>query len=136
MIGLPPAKRMESDGLGAEIHLAPDQAVGPEGIGLEGAPEEAHRTGLRSAPDEDHHPFGMGLQIRLPRGRERTPWGRAFDAGGRALAVGADIAPGALLKVSERIVVEACPDLGLPAAVEGFDGGLEAAFLKGGRTPE
>jgi hypothetical protein len=28
---------MEADGLGAEIDLAPDQAVGSEGIRLEGA---------------------------------------------------------------------------------------------------
>ena len=36
------AKRMEADSLGVKIHLAPDQAMGPEGIRCEGATEEVH----------------------------------------------------------------------------------------------
>jgi hypothetical protein len=68
--GLPSAKRMEADGLGAEIDLAADQAVGPEGIRLEGMPEQAHRAGRRGTPNENHDSGGLSLQIRLPRGRE------------------------------------------------------------------
>ena len=131
---LPSAKRMEADGLGAEIDLAPDQPVGPEGIRLEGEPQEAHRAGRRGTPNENHDAVGLSLQIRLPRGRERTPLGSAGDAGGGPLTVGADIAPGALLEVGERVMEEARPDFSLPAAVEVFDGGLEAAFLRRGET--
>src|SRR3989441_4082511 len=124
------AKRVEADSLGAEVRFATDQTVGPEGIRLEGTTEQAHGAGLRGATDEDHHPFGPSLQVRLPPDRERAPLGSSLDAGGGALAVSADIAPGALLEVRERIVVEARPDLGLPSAVEVFDGGLESAFLR------
>ena len=44
------------------------------------------------------------------------------------MAVRAEIAPGTLVEGGERIMVEASPNLGLPAAVEVFDGGLEPAF--------
>ena len=111
MSGLPSAKRMEADGLGAEIDLAPDQPVGPEGIRLECAPQEAHRAGRRGTPNEDHDSVGLSLQIRLPRGRERTALGSAVDAGGGTLTVGADLAPGALVEVGERVMVAARPDL-------------------------
>ena len=95
VIRLTSAKRMDADGLGAKIHLAANQAVGPEGIRLEGTTEQAHGAGFRGAPDKDHHAFGPSLQVRLPRGRERTPLGSALDARGGPLAIGADIAPGA-----------------------------------------
>src|SRR5712691_9484533 len=48
---LPAAKRMEADRVATEVHLAPDQAVGPEGIGLEGAAEQTDGASLRGAPD-------------------------------------------------------------------------------------
>ena len=72
---LPSAKRMEADGLGAEIQIAADQAVGPKGSRLEGATEQAHGAGLRGAADEDHHAVGLSLQIRVPRDRERASRG-------------------------------------------------------------
>src|SRR5229473_8162059 len=100
----------------------------PEGIGLEGAPEQAHPAGLRGATDEDHHSARLRLQIREPESRERTSRGSRLAAGGGALAVRAEIAPGTLVEGGERIMVEASPNLGLPAAVEVFDGGLEPAF--------
>src|SRR6476620_698077 len=53
---------------------------------------------------------------------------RMTTPGGGALAVRAEIAPGTLVEGGERIMVEASPNLGLPAAVEVFDGGLEPAF--------
>src|SRR5712691_555704 len=144
------AQRMEADRLGAEVHLAPDQAVGPEGIRLEGAPEQTHGARLRGAPDEDHHPLGPPLQIRLPGSRKQTPRGRGRDAGGGALTVGADVAPGALLGVGERIVVEARPDLGSllravgrrraspavsPYATNGGMDGISTCWALTSRTP-
>jgi hypothetical protein len=113
---------MKPDGLRAEVHVAPDQAVRPEGIGLEGAPEQGHPAGRRSATDEDHHAARRRLQIREPARWERTPRGSRLDAGGGALAVRTEIAPGTLVEGGERIMVEASPNLGLPAAVEVFNG--------------
>jgi len=130
MIRFPSAQRVEANGLGVEIQLAADQAMGPAGIHLEGTTEETDSAGLRGATEEDHQPVGSGLQIRLPRGRERPSGGSGPDASGGALAVGVDIPLGAFLEVGERIMVEACPNLGLPPAVEVFDGGLEPAFVR------
>ena len=56
--------------------------------------------------------------------------GRGLEAGDAALAIRADIPPRARVKGRERIVAEARPHLGLPAAVEVFDGGLESALLR------
>ncbi len=109
MIRFSSAKRIEADGLGAEVHLASDQAVGPEGIRLERATEQAHGAGCRGASEENHDPFGPSLQVRLPRGREGTPRGSGVDACSGPLAVGADITAGAFLEGGERIVVEARP---------------------------
>src|SRR3989338_6065544 len=62
---LPTAKRMKADGLSPEVHFATDQAVRPQAIRLECATEQPHAAGLRGATDEDHHPFGLSLQIGL-----------------------------------------------------------------------
>ena len=126
---LTPAKRMEADGLGVEIDLAANEAMGPKGVYPEGATQQAHGTSLRTVADEDERANRVRLQIRLPGRRERPPCGSRLDTGGRARAVGVDIAPGTLLEGSERRVVEASPDLGLPATVEVSDGSLESALL-------
>lgn len=139
VIRRPSTKRMEADGPGAEIHLAAHQPVRPAGVYREGPAEQAHRARLRGASDEDDHPVRWSLQIGLPRVGEETAGRRGLNAAGGARAVRADIALGALLEGAERIVMEARPDLGLPAAVEAFDGGLETAFLrrrKDGNDPE
>jgi len=73
--GLPPAKRMEADGLGAEIDLAPDQAMGPEGIRLECAAEEFTVPVAEVTPNEHHDAVGLSRQIRchaVGNGREVT----------------------------------------------------------------
>src|SRR5258705_1970108 len=93
VIRVPTAKGMKPDGLSAEVHFAPDQAVRPEGIGLDGAPEQAHPAGLRGATDEDHHSARLRVQIREPESLERTSRGSRLDAGGSALPVRARLAP-------------------------------------------
>ena len=67
---------------------------------------------------------------RLTRAKGMEVRGRGLEAGDAALAIRADIPPRALVKGRERIVAEARPHLGLPAAVEVFDGGLESALLR------
>jgi hypothetical protein len=90
----------------------------PESVDLEGTAQQADRTRLATAADEDDHPDRMGLQVRPPGGRERPAGGSRLDPGGGALPVGADIAPGTLVEGGERRVVEASPDFGLPATVK------------------
>jgi hypothetical protein len=120
-------ERIGADRLRAEMKLAPDEAVGPEWVHRDRPAEPADRTGVRTAADEDHDPFGVCLEMRLPGGRERSPRGRHLDTGRGAVSVGLDVTPGAFMQGSERLMVEARPHLRLPAAV---DGGLEAAFLR------
>src|SRR5713101_6409655 len=124
------AKRMETDGLSVEIHVAANEPMRPKGVDPEGTAQQADGAGLRTTADEDDRSDRMGLQVRPPGGREWPPCGSRLDTGGGALAVGADIASGTLVEGGERSVVEANPNLGLPAAVEVFDGGLESTLLR------
>src|SRR5437867_12115895 len=107
MIRFPSAQRVEANGLGVEIQLAADQAMGPAGIHPEVTTEETDSAGLRGATEEDYEPVGSSLQIRLPRGGKRPSGGSGADESGGALAVGVDRPPGPLLEVAERAVVEA-----------------------------
>ena len=70
---LTPAKRMEADGLGVEIDLAANEAMGPQGVYPERTTQQAHGTGLRTAADENERPDRVRLQIRLPGRREWPP---------------------------------------------------------------
>jgi len=124
------AKGMETDGLSGEIHVAADESMRPKGVDPEGTTEQADGADLRTAADEDDRSRRMGLQVGPPGGREWLSRRRRLDPGGYARAVGVDIAPGTLVESSERRMVEANPHLGLPAAVEVFDGGLESTLLR------
>src|SRR5262249_55697350 len=48
-------KGVEADDLRGEMDLAPHEAMGPEAIDVEGAPQQGHRARLRAAPNEDHY---------------------------------------------------------------------------------
>jgi len=133
VMGFTTAKRMEADRLSVEIDIAANKPMRPQGVDRKGTAQQADGPGLRAAADEDDRSDWMGLQIRAPVGRERPPCGRRLDTDGGALAVGADRAPGTLLEVGKRRVMEASPDLGSPAPVEVFDGCLESALLREAR---
>ncbi len=56
--------------------------------------------------------------------------GSIINASRGALAVGTDVTARLRLQAGQRTVVKAAPHLGLPAAVEAFDSGLEAPLLR------
>src|SRR4029077_9385942 len=129
MIWITATKRVEADGLIAEIDLTANQTMRPQWIDLKGMSKQADRAGFGGATYEDYHSLGVSLEIGLPRKGQGAALGRVINTGRSALAVGADVAAGLRLKVGQGIIVEATPDFGLPAAIEVFDGGLEAGFL-------
>ena len=77
MIGITAAKRMEANGLIAEIDLTANQTMRPQWIDLKGMAKQTDRAGFGSATYEDHHSLGMSLEIGLPQRRERDgAWAR------------------------------------------------------------
>src|SRR4051812_33584901 len=101
--------------------------------------EERSSAAIVSASDEDDHAGRMLLQIERLVGRQQAACWRAFGAGGVTKSSGGEPSVRALLKLGERGVFEAMPDLGLPAAVETFDGVLKARLAwrrKNGSDPE
>ncbi len=122
------SERVEPDRVRVEIDLAADEALGPQGVNGEGAPEQLDTPALRRAPDEDDHALGMGLQIRLPLAGEGAPRRGRLDPLRSTAAKGLDVALGTLLKGGKGIVVEPRPHLRLPSPVEVFDGSLEPAL--------
>ena len=129
---VPPSEGEEPDRSIGEPHLSPDQAVGPVGIDGERAPEQGDRS-LRVRPAEEDDVAGGGdAGVELPRGWERAPgWGLG-GAGCPALPDRGDVLGGANLEDGQRGVVEPAPDLGLPPAVEAFEGSLEARVVERG----
>ncbi len=132
MIGITAAQRMEADDLIAEFDLTANQTMRPQWIDLKGMAKQADCAGFGGATYKDHHALGVSLEIGLPRGGKGTALGSVINTGRGALAVGTDVAAGLRLKAGQRIMVEATLHLGLPAAIEVFDGGLEA-WLPGRR---
>ena len=128
MIGIPAAKCVEADGLIAEIDLTANQTMRPQWIDLKGMTKQADRAGFGGATYEDHHSLGVNLEIGLPGEKQGTALGRTINPCRSALAVGPDVAAGLRLKAGQGIMVEATPHLGLPTAVEVFDGSLEAGL--------
>jgi len=78
--------------------------------------------------EEDDLASGMSLKVLPPRLREGLSEGSGQDAFGGSGTGGGNELGGLILKSLKGPVVEASPDLGLPAAVVAFDGGLEASL--------
>ena len=123
------AERMEANRVSIEIEIAADQTMRPQTVYVKAAAEKADRSTLRGAADEDHQTARMSLEILTPTNGKGASRRSRFDAGGSSPAISGDVARRALLEVDERIVMETQPHFGMPAAVEVFDGSLEAAFL-------
>jgi len=120
---------MEANHVSIEIEIAADQTMRPQTIYVKTAAEKADRATLRGAAEEDHETARMHLEILTPANGKPAARRSGFDAGGSSPAISRDVARRALLEVGERLVMEAQPHFGVPAAVEVFDGSLEAAFL-------
>jgi hypothetical protein len=128
--GFAASEGVEADGVGVEIDLAADKAVRPERVDGESMAEQADLTVIVGASEEDDLAGGVSLKALLPGVWEGLSERGRQDTFGGAGACGSDELGGLTLKGLEGAMVEAAPDLGLPAAVIAFDGGLEAGFSR------
>src|SRR5437667_3973876 len=125
-----PPEGVERNPVRIQIDLGSNQAVGPVQIHQEGTPHEVHLTLLRGPTQKDHTPVERSLEVGLPSGRKRTSRRSCFHPLGGALVAGGDVACRLRLQSSQRIVMKACPDLGLPAAVEILHGSLKPRLTR------
>jgi hypothetical protein len=130
VVWLSSSEGVEADGVGVEVELAADESVRPELVDGEGVAEQADLAAIVGASEEDNLAYGMSLKVLAPRLREGLPEGGCQDAFGGSGSCGGNEPGGLILKSLQGVVVEASPDLGLPAAVVAFDGGLEAGLAR------
>jgi hypothetical protein len=129
-LGLPAAEGVEANGVGVKVDFAADEAMRPEWVDREGTTKQTDLTMIVGTPKEDDLAGGMSLKVLPPRLREGLSEGSGQDAFGGSGSSGGNELGGLILKSLKGPVVEASPDLGLPAAVIAFDGGLEAGFAR------
>jgi len=137
--GLPSSQRVELDSLGTEIDFTAYQTMDPERIDVEESAQEAHGSSIARSTQVDDPPKGRSLEVKPPPLGKWPPIWSGFDAKGCTMARSRHIALGPLSQVPERAIMEACPDLGLPSAVVGFDSRLEPRFSRGnedGHNPQ
>lgn len=128
VLWLSSSEGVEADGVGVEVDFTADEAMRPEWVDGEGTTKQANLTMIVGASEEDDLASRMSLKVLPPRLREGLSEGSGQDAfGGSGSGSGHELG-GLILKSLKRSVVEASPDLGLPAAVIAFDGGLEAGL--------
>jgi hypothetical protein len=121
----PPPQGIAADAPAVQVHLGPDQAVGPPRIDRETPAQQLHFSAGRRAPQEHQPAAWRCLQVQPPLARERPPRRGRLDAGRRSLPCSQHVPARLTLQPRQRLVVEAGPHLGLPAAVEALDGRLE-----------
>jgi hypothetical protein len=130
VLWLSSSEGVEADDVGVEVELAADEAVRPEWVDGEGVAEQADLATIVGSSEENNFPCGMSLKVLPPRLREGLPEGGCQDAFGGSGSRGGNEPGGLILKSLQGVVMEASPDLGLPAAVVAFDGGLEAGLAR------
>ena len=133
MVWITSSEGVEADEVGIQVDLTSDKSVCPEWIEREAVTEQVERAGLIGATQKDDLAVGMERQIWLPCIREGRSRRGGFDSKGGTGAACLDKLGGLDLEGEQRVVLEARPDLGLPAAVIAFDGGLEARLARRGK---
>ena len=122
---------VEPDDVGVKIDLSSDEPVRPVGVKGEGASQEGGCALVARTPQEDDAPLRAGLGVEGPLCREwAASWG-TVDAGGRPAVAGGDELGRLDLKGFQGVMMEARPDLRLPAAIEVLNGGLKAGLAGG-----
>src|SRR5262249_33592119 len=116
---------VEADLLTLQIHLCPNQAMLPQRVHRKAPSQQLPRPLLVAPPQEHQLPLRVGLQVQTPTPGKGTPWRCPLDPRRRTLPVGRHVAGRLPLQPLQGVVMEACPHLGLPAAVEPLDGRLE-----------
>ena len=122
-----------------EVDLGANEALRPRGIDEKPKAEKGKESLVVGATNEDEHADGMSLQIE-----DEVQWKRATSWGALGASCGTksgscEPSPRGQLQVFQRGMLEASPDLGLPAAVEALNGILKARFAwrsKDGRDAE
>jgi len=122
-----------------EVDLGANEALRPRGIDEKPKAEKGKESLVVGATNEDEHAGGMSLQIE-----DEVQWKRATSWGALGASCGTksgscEPSPRGQLQVFQRGMLEASPDLGLPAAVEALNGILKARFAwrsKDGRDAE
>jgi hypothetical protein len=128
--GFAASEGVKANGVGVEIDFAADESVRPERVDGESMSQQSDLAVIVGASEEDDLACGVSLEAQLPRMWEGLPERSGQDTFGRASACGRDEPGGLTLKGLKGQMVEAPPDLGLPATVVAFDGGLEASFSR------
>ncbi len=122
-----------------EVDIGADEAMRPGWIDKKVTPKQINESLIVGATYEDKHAGGMSLKIVHEVGWERPASRGALGAGGVTQSGSCEPSAGWQLQVLQRGMLEALPDLRLPATVETFDGILKARLArrsKDGRDPE
>jgi hypothetical protein len=117
-----------------EFDFGSDESAKPVRCGEIGMAQDVEVAAIVGAAKVDETAFRECLQVERPWfGKSGAQWGAqcllVMVLSGRV-----DVSAGTVAKVVEGIVREAEPDLFLPESVEGFDGGLEAGFVRGSKN--
>src|SRR6266545_4715636 len=102
-------------------------------------PEQINESLIIGSTDEDEHAGGMSLQIEHEVSRKRPASGGALGAGRVTQSGSCEPSGRGQFQGLQRGMLEALPDLRLPATVEAFDSILKARLTwrsKDGRDPE
>lgn len=120
---------VELDQLSLDVEFGSDESVCPVGVDEVAMSEDFGMSRAVGSAEEDDGPLRWSLQVERPVFWKRQARRSGVDSWGMAFVTGLDVSAGALNEVSEPKVLEAVPDLGLPASIEAFDGRLKASFL-------
>ena len=128
IVRLTATQTIELSAAGIEVNLASDEAMWPERIDWTGVTEHGHRAHIIGASEKDHASVWADLQIQAPRRRNGPSRRSGREAPDAAEASRRDEPTGTRLKSRQRLMMEAPPDFLLPAAIDIFDGVLEAVL--------
>src|SRR5258708_7711306 len=122
-----------------EVDIGTNEAMRPGWIDEKMTPEQINESLIIGSTNEDEHAGGMSLQIEHEVRRERPASGGALGTGRVTKSGGCEPSARGQFQVLQRGMLEAPPDLRLPATVEAFDSILKARLAwrsKDGRDPE
>jgi hypothetical protein len=119
------AQREELDCVLVEMDLAAHKPVRPMRIDVEAVAEEADHSMLGGAAKINEASLGKGLEVKLPVGGKVSTRRGAVEASCVTLTMRLDVASRSLDQLGDGSVMVTSPNVFLPAAVEGLDGGLK-----------
>ena len=126
--GLFAAQGVDMEQASVKVEFGADEAVCPMDGDGDASAENRDRTVFASPSDEDDGPLGPGFQIAFPAFGKWPSWWCGLAPGGAGFLGGVAVSGGLTDECVEGREMESIPDLGLPSAVEGLDGGLESRF--------